>query len=795
MGITGGRCYFVQLQGGILHSVTGRIKISQYLCFRAYALVIALLVCALHAHGQDAYRDSVARAGERSRMLNLDELQDVQFVGCVKTSPSQLIGLISSLPSENSITRQLTQYYERNLRRNPSTPSSILRTLDAVRRDRDNELRYFSTDMAADDSASIITYLDQNGFHRASVTFDFGFDSASKKNVLTFFINEGQQALIDTIVYAGLENVDPEVQRLVLSVPAVRVRDNFSETAIERSVKEMVNALRDNGYHRAIYEPPVVGISLDGLHDTVVVTFNPGRRVRIDTIILEEHTSGYPSVNESTRMRQLEISRGQWYNRRLIEQSRANLMSLGTFEVVLIDTVPEDSLRGEFSDSDSTVTLKVFTRNSKPYEVGMNLLMYQTAVDNFLNLGVGATAQYRNTFGGAQVASVTLQYVLQDISRVAQGQPLETEALASLVLAWPNVGRIFDQRFGIQTSTFYSVRELVNPFKLESAGLSIRTPISLYKYTFFNGVDLNLSFERQVPINFTGAIDDALADATTPEDTAYVLSTFNQFLVLDDYLTSTGNFLTGITAGATIRGDHRVNPVNPTRGSFSSISVEWGWGAGKYVRGQFYLSNVFPLGRSVIGATKIKLGHIQLLEFVRGDSLQNNTYVPLERQFFAGGPASIRSFPSRNLHDPNSGTIKGVTAEEQYLLSNVIGSASLLELGFELRYTFERPKGVDDLWASLIERSGVTFFTDVGNTFNRFTTDLYGTMRLEDLWRGSAVAIGLGYRFDTPVGPFRIDYATSLYDPTRPSEQWIFGRTGIMNSGNWQLSIGLGQAF
>ncbi|MCX6141017.1 MAG: BamA/TamA family outer membrane protein [Candidatus Kapabacteria bacterium] len=756
------------------------------------------LLCAIgapHLLSQDEYQDSVARSGERSRFLQLDELQDVVFLGCVQTTPEQLIGVISSLPSELSVTRQLTLYYEENFRRNTATPPSVLERLGSIRKDLQNELRFYDPDAARSDSIALVTYLDQNGYHHAKVNYNFEYSRETKKNTLTFTIVEGTRAIVDTLIVSGLESVDESIRKSALSATSIKSGDAFGESGIEKGVKAVINVLRDNGYYQATYEPPIIGISEDGLHDTLVVIVDPGKRVRIDTIIFAEYRGIYPSVNESTRKRQLDIDVGQWYNRRLIEQSRANLMSLGTFEIVLIDTIADDSATGKRHSTDSTVGLRIFTRNSKPYDVGANLLVYQTAVDNYLNVGVGATAQYRNTFGGAQVASVTLQYVLQDVSGFLQGQALQTEALASVVLAWPNVGRIFDQRFGLQTSTYYSIRQLVNPFRLESMGLNARSPISLHPQTFFNGVDVSVGLERQVPLNFDGALDEALKDATTPEDTAYVLSTFNQFLVLDEYLKTTGNFFTGINVGFTLRGDHRNNPINPTSGTFSSVSLEWGWGAGKYLRGQAYLSSAFPVGERLVGATKIKIGHIQLFEFVRGDSTQNNTYVPLERQFFAGGPASIRSYTSRTLHDPHSGEITGVDANQQYILSNVVGSASLIELGFELRYTFERPKGISDLWASVIERSGITFFTDIGNSFNRFTTDLYGTMRLEDLYKGSAIAVGVGYRFDTPVGPFRIDYATSFYDPTRPTGKWIYDRSHIMSTSNWQLSIGLGQAF
>ena len=791
------------LQKGVVHTGGPSCGIlRQVFGFHVYGSVVlrSVLIGVLGlfafsvASAQVSYRDSVVRAGERSKVFNLDELQQVEFVGCVVTTPLELTGVISSIPSELTITRQLTLYFEENLRRNPATPKVIIDRLDGIRQDLVNELRYFNAETASGDSLSLLTYLDQNGFHNARVTYTFAQDSSTSKNTLTFHIDEGKRATVDTIAIAGLENLDADMAAKARAAFRFRQNTPFSEAEIESSVRSVVEVLHNNGYFKATYRPPIVGLSEDGEHDTVVVVISPGKRVRVDTIFFAENTMGYPEVNLSTRGRQLDVEIGDWYSRRKVEQSKANLLSLNTFEIVLIDTVSADTVH-KYQSSDSTIGIRVFTRNSKPHDVGMNTIFYQTAVDNFLNLGVGATAQYRNVFGGAQIASVTLQYVIQDVARLSQGQQLETEALASLVLAWPNIGRLFDQRFGIQTSTYYSQRQLVNPFRLESAGFNVLAPIKLYAYTFLTNVDINLSIERQVPRNFQGTLNQALGDATTPEDTAYVLSTFNQFLVLDSYLQRNNTFFTGLNAGVTLSGDHRDNPINPRRGTFSSFSVEWGWGAGKYVRGQAFLSSAFPLGSRLTGATKIKLGHIQLLDFARNDSLRNNTYVPLERQFFAGGPASIRSYPSRLLHDPRSGTITNQAGEQDYVLANVIGSGSLVELGFELRYTFERPRGINDLVASMIERSGVTFFTDIGNAFNRFTTDLYGSAQLEDFYKGSVVAMGLGYRFETPVGPFRVDYATSVYDPLRPTDKWIVGRRGVMNTGNWQLSIGLGHAF
>jgi outer membrane protein assembly factor BamA len=742
-------------------------------------------------------------AGHRARSgMNVSqgfgELEAIEFMGLNETAKEDLIGVIVSRESDISFTRRLTYYYYENLRRNPSTPKQIMQTLSKVQKNLEDELRYFNPDMASDDSVALLKYLDQNGFHNATVTWKFEYNLSTYLNTLTFYVEEGPRAQIDTVVYRGLYKVPDSVLKEINDVRDIERGDPYSEAAFEKELRAIVAVLQNNGYYRAYFEPPVVSISDDGKHDTLLAKIEPGSRVRIRQIVFTEDLNGYPSVNESMRRRQLEFQEGDWYSKLKLNQTRASLIGLGCFEIVAIDTITVVFLDStDMSDADSAVAIEVFTRNAKVYDVGTNFLFFQTAVDNYLNVGVGATAQYKNTFGGAQVSSVTAQYILQDISRILQGQPLESEALLSFVLAWPSLARVGGIRLGLQTNTYYSYRLLVYPFRLASFGLGGRLPVNLYSYTLFNGFDFNLSLERQVPENFDQALETALGDARTPQDTATVLSTYNQFSVLDAYLNDPNSmWFTGIYPGFNLRGEHRDNLVNPRRGYFLNFSVEGGFGAGEFIRFQFFNTAVTALNPRLILATKVKLGHIQLLNFKPGSAIDTNTYVPLERQFFAGGAASIRSYPSRLLHDPHSGVVDLENNSQENIYSNVVGSGTLIELGIEFRYTFGRPRGWNPLWASIVERSGITFFIDAGNAFNRLTVDLYGTMRFEDVYKGSVLAAGLGYRFDTPVGPVRIDYATSVYDPLRTAGRWIFnGRTNIMGGANWQLSIGLGHAF
>ena len=718
------------------------------------------------------------------------ELQAIAWQGCSGITPRQLLGVIQSRESELSLTRRLALYYYDNLLVNKATPQQIMRTLSGVQRDLRDELRYFNPHLADDDSAAITRFYDVNGYHQAAVHWHFGFDSKEQKNTLTFVVNEGPRAVLDSILILGLENLPEDVAAAVNRSRLVKQGDPYSEAAIEADLRQIVRILQNTGYYRAGYERPVVVMSADKLHDSMVVSFVTGPRKRVANIVFEENASGFPTVNQSTRARQLEFGVGEWFSRDKIEQSRANLINLSVFETVLIDTLATEVVDSNMkSITDSALVIRVFTKNNKPHDVGANLLLYQTAVDNYLNFGVGATALHRNAFGGAQTASVTAQYVLQDIGRIVQGQPLQSEALFSAALGWPSLFRIWDWRGGLHSNAYYSLRLLVNPFRLEAFGVGVRLPVNLPQARFVNGFDITTSVERQVPRNFDKAIGGALKDSQTKEDTAYVLSTYNQFLVLDKFLSSPGRFFTGVYAGLSVRGEHRDNPIDPRIGYFFSLSSEVGFGAGTFLRSQLYYTQILPSSKNLTFATKIKVGHIQLLDFSRGSTgADTNTYVPLDRQFFAGGAASIRSYASRLLHDPRSGELGSLEASQNQILSNVVGSASLLELGFEARFRLPRPSGLDDFWADNVEKSGFTIFADIGNAFNRMTKDLYGSMTIGDLIKGSVIAAGVGYRYETPVGPFRVDYATSIYDPLRSSGQWITSRMHPFSTSNWLLS-------
>jgi outer membrane protein assembly complex protein YaeT len=146
----------------------------------------------------------------------------------------------------------------------------------------------------------------------------------------------------------------------------------------------------------------------------------------------------------------------------------------------------------------------------------------------------------------------------------------------------------------------------------------------------------------------------------------------------------------------------------------------------------------FPLSERLLFATRLKLGSIEPY----GESNE----VPFNVRFFAGGAGSVRGFELNRLGPLNSE-------------GDPIGGMSLIEGSIEFRFP---------LFGDL----GAVLFLDFGNVFRQPFT-----YRLEDL----RYAVGPGLRYNTPVGPIRLDVGV-IVDRRRDED---FGR----------IEFSIGQAF
>jgi outer membrane protein assembly factor BamA len=115
-----------------------------------------------------------------------------------------------------------------------------------------------------------------------------------------------------------------------------------------------------------------------------------------------------------------------------------------------------------------------------------------------------------------------------------------------------------------------------------------------------------------------------------------------------------------------------------------------------------------------------------------------------------------------------------------------LGGNFILEGSVEMRVNYMRGFGkflglkLDNVWG--------VYFLDVGNVWSDI-----GNFRPRDI----AVAAGIGFRYETLFGPFRIDYGFRVYDPkAEGAQQSLFHKRFFGETlGEAVLHFGIGHAF
>ncbi len=212
----------------------------------------------------------------------------------------------------------------------------------------------------------------------------------------------------------------------------------------------------------------------------------------------------------------------------------------------------------------------------------------------------------------------------------------------------------------------------------------------------------------------------------------------------EDDVFGTRDFLTA-GLNASVLYDGRNNKANPSRGVYIEgvfspfYEFEYGNIAGKFTaEGRTY----FGLGKNdrVILAGRLKLGA------VTGAPISE---LPSDALFFAGGGGSVRGYGYRNIgvEVQNGGT------------TDIIGGRSLIEGSVEAR-------------VQVTKNIGVVGFADAGYVGEKSFPDFSEDLR---------VGVGAGVRYNTGLGPIRLDVAVPL--DKRKGDP------------NFAVYVGIGQAF
>lgn len=751
--------------------------------------ILFFLFFAIRGEARQA-KDTISRKAYYSKYESLlREINEIRFVGAETFKDEALNTVILSKPTATSLAHKALRYYYDELAQFELSPSFLLRTMRRTLKDMSDEIRYFNKIKSDQDAEILTNFYNIRGFHETKVYYTFLPDSNERKNILTFHISEGPRYAVSAFEILGLDSLPLNIQEEIDRLRAVKPGDFFSEDALLSEAAKVQELLLNSGYYYSKYSFMPVVMDTVAKTDSIAAIFNPGVRQRIKKIEYVENRKGQKVVVEKMKKQQMTFKEGDYYSREKIAESENNLRFLGAFDAVVIDTTREET------PDDSTLSLEVFTQYRKQREVHAGLFFNQTTIDRKYNLGLEAQYLHRNAFGAAQVFNPYVRILARDVNEAivdpARGR---YEFQVGLKFGQPLLWTLDNSRISLFANPQWSFQTLNNIFELKRISFPIKFPVKLPDRTYFNSITFEVIFEREEPVNFEDAINSALNEAKTETDTNNILRSFLLYNNLNSFVHGYDSpILTANLFGFTMIADRRDDIFSPRSGEYAVIGVD-GWnpfvsipkiaGVAKFIRGQFAFYKYAGLSRTNVLALKGRIGGIY--QFDKG-----NSYVPTTHQFFAGGANSVRGWASRRLkYEPQPDTT--ISSDAETFLSDLFGCSFLFEGTVELRTKIVPPKSASPTLADQLSKIGIGTFVDFGNAYHWFASAEDESLSIGEYLEAIAVAAGFGIRYDTPVGPIRVDFAWKVYDPMA-ADRLIFSRKDGLS--DMQFHIALGHAF
>ncbi len=729
-------------------------------------------------------------------------INKISFTGEIYFPEPLLESIIITKPTSFSLPHRGVRFLYFQLLANQYSPKILIKNLKDKLVKWENEFSYFEKQKVETDSLILNNFYHQKGFNNFKCTIKFYGNPKTGKNILEFNIDAGERWKFGPIIYLGLDSLPDDIKLKIKQIIKLNEGMDFDEVALYKEINSIRNLLLNSGYFYATYNKDYpIQVDLKKKTNTVVILFKPGIRQRIAEIQIVDSMTSQTAVSSNMKKSLMDIKTGDYYNPQKISQTELNLYSLGTFSLVTIDTINENP-----NSQDSLLKLRALLVYRKQHAYHAGLFFNQTTWDQAYNIGVEANYSNKNIFGAAQVFNPFVKFTLLDISRAIQNWPnYEYELSAGINFSQPMLWNLPGFKVGIAAQPQYSYRIFNKFLNLETWSLPITFQVNLPEFTFFQNLNFKFTFERQDPKNFNSAISKLLGELENgnSQDTFALLETFTLYDNLNTYIQTYNPVLTANLLGVSISGDKRNNPFSPTQGYFANVSIEGLdplffpfdklQGDSKFWRFQFMYLNFHSFNPSSILALKLKAGYIYWWD-------KYLSYIPSDRQFFAGGANSVRGWSSRRLRYFNTNQLDndfGGNIQSQNYALDYVGSTTLIEGSIEFRYRFSSRKSFGNLSAEQLSDFGLVGFIDFGNAFQWMIVDSLGnyyyTYKWSDFFTKLALAAGIGFRYETPVGPLRIDFGWPIFDPMRKTSPWIFSRTAALKA--MVFHIALGQAF
>jgi outer membrane protein insertion porin family len=537
--------------------------------------------------------------------------------------------------------------------------------------------------------------------------------SPNKKDIfVTITVNEGDRYTISDIKLVG-DMVVPEayLRAMVVAQPG----SIFNQGLLTQSAEFMSLRLGEQGYANAEIEPVP---ELDHENKTAAITFyvDPKSRVYVRHINFE----GIDEVDDEVLRREVRQMEGAYLSNVLIDRSKFRLQRLPYVE----PTVDSEIVPVPGSPDLVDVDFKLDYRMPGQFSGGLG---YSESQKLLLNGSIVHT----NFLGtGNRVALEVSTGKFSKLYSISHTDPYRT---------MDGVRRTL----GVNYRKITQFTSGSSDFSTTTAGATIDYG---YPLSEFQTLSFGVNFQRAELLSST---------SSTQQSQDWVRNNGNPFI--EDFGNGVIFFGTEFDVYELIAGwtyDSRNRALFATRGTRHQIFVS-------AAAPRYNLTHYFPLW--------MRFGLRYNLEAGMGEAMGDTTALPPYKQFFGGGPQSVRGFRESYLGPRDSfGNPYG---------GNVL-VASQLELILPL----------PDKWAS---QARAALFYDVGNVFNTgevaFTDKLGSPVEYKPDFDELRASVGIGVQWLAPMGLFRFSYAYPLNN--------VAGNDRFFGDDVERFQFSIGQAF
>ena len=509
-----------------------------------------------------------------------------------------------------------------------------------------------------------------------------------KSIYITVVIKEGDLYTIKGVDLRG-EFIVPkeELAQLITIKPG----DTFSRQATLDTEKSISNALGNKGY---VFASISVNPDINDVTKQVYLTINvkPGKRIYVNHVNFANNSK----TNDIVLRREVTQMEGGVISSDKLEESKRNLSMLPYFKDVQMSVVPVPN-----KDDQVDVGYKVTEESAAQ----ANFSIGYSQRDKVL-LGVGFNQ--KNFLGTGKTLGINLQRsVVTSDYGISYTDPYYT----------------LD---GISRSLNLSVSQF-HPAKVTGLTNSFNT--NVYEASVIYGIplsqDKNVVNKAQLGYGYQGTLVNLQRASPTQQVTAFVNANGRNFQQIE--------LISGITR------DSRDRAIFPTRGMQQSLGVTLFLPVGhnlSYYQAMYTTRGYLPLIGAFILSGKGQLGY--------GNSFQGINNYPFFKNYYTGGPDTVRGFQSSSL-GPKGSDARATGGNE--LVNASVGLIFPNYLNDNLR---------------------TSFFVDAGQVYNSFDNRKYSGSGSGPI----RYSVGIEADVLTPMGMIEVSLAKPLNFKKGADRRW-----------------------